>query len=106
MDFQAIPPPQGYTSLAQVMTSPVETDVNVIGVVVDHMAPTSTRGSGKTEVRTASLAPLTGSSDWTCNMFLQDSSLLGSTHNQTGVQVRIFRLPSQMPQNVQLGDIV
>lgn len=39
-------------------------------------------------------------------MFLQDSSLLGSHHNQTGIRVKLFRRPQHMPQNVKLGDIV
>ncbi len=47
MDFQPLQPPRGYTSLATVASSQVETEMSVVGVVVDYMSPAPTRGTGE-----------------------------------------------------------
>jgi hypothetical protein len=78
--------------------------MSVVGVVVDYMSPSPTRGTGDS-ANTFYLIELINT-DYNCSMFLQDSSLLGSHHNQTGVRVRLFQPPQHMPERVDLGDII
>ena len=92
--------------MAAITALPPESNVNAIGVVVDYQLPIETRGSGITFLSHSSEEIIDLLSDFTCTIRLQDPSYLGSTHHHNGVQVRMFRLPHQMPQSVEIGDIV
>ena len=105
MDWESLHPPRGYTPVATLQTLPPGTEVSVIGVVVDFMPPAPSRGSGRSfQFGLDTLVYI--DTDFTCSMRIQDSSSLSSAAVEGGIQIRMFRPRHQMPERVEIGDVV
>ncbi|KAL8805206.1 MAG: hypothetical protein Q9182_002081 [Xanthomendoza sp. 2 TL-2023] len=76
--------PEGFTSVSA-LSSNVNREVNLMGVVTDFLPPARSRGR-----------------DWTCNFRLADD-----TAYNDGVKVQIFRpMEAELPQVQGLGDVI
>jgi len=83
-------PPPDYVDLATAQSSPVYSNLSVIGVVVDCMPPTWTRGS-----------------DLAMNFKLQDPRLRNTLYSGEGLKVRFFgATEDKLPRVKAKGDIV
>ncbi|KAK4505694.1 hypothetical protein PRZ48_003659 [Zasmidium cellare] len=85
-----IPLPNGFIDLAKAYTSPDQTFVFIIGVVVDMMEPT-----------------LLGNGQWIMTFKLLDRQLFNWVSGSEGLTVRYFRQDAaQLPKVQSIGDVV
>lgn len=104
-------PPPGFASIQDIVHGkyPLESRVNIAGIVTDFRAPIATKGSGTDLLFSCSAGQiLLGKCiltvvDWKCQMQIYDRSV----HDEPDVAVffNIFRPEKEMP-DVRCGDVV